>query len=221
MHSLANRTALRRAFHTLDLTKGELSLINVIIEQGRGDTWTLMHGPKLGVKLASLMETSPRSTYRALQSLEERGLVRRGTDEHHRTTLTLTPRLYEAAHAKLQRKRVEALVGVKDWTYLEGTDDLADVIHERALEMEPGRYRDQVRSVARTLVRAKRGVPDTSPDYGGHRKRNVVDLQPRRLRYLQDRLDDRSGTESDNFGTESAMFVSKKAPSTRGRKAAQ
>lgn len=188
----------------LPLNKGELRLLTMIAESGRSGTWTLLHGPDLGRRLATVTGTSRSTAFRAVSSLVSRGLIERGVDEHHRTTLTLTDRLYEGAYVVLQRKKVETLVGAKDWAYLQGNDELADVIHERAMDMPPGRYRDQVRSVTRTLVRAKQGVNLNTPDYGGHRKRNVVELPS-----------PRSGTHNPRSATHSRRNGIRKLGSTR------
>lgn len=143
---------LRRQSRRLDLTSIEHRIIDHILWEGRDLRWTMFIGTNLAAEIGYGINKGTVVTKHGLTKLSNRKWIKRGINEFGQTYAQFTPTFVKICALAQQRYEVRRAVGRATWQKLNGSDKIADTLHELAADMPHARYRDRVRAAARAFI---------------------------------------------------------------------
>jgi DNA-binding MarR family transcriptional regulator len=143
---------LRRDAQGLTMTPIEHKIVGFLLFEGFDLRWTTYIGGGLTADIGNQIEKHKVHVSRGLVSLEKRGWVRRGTNDVKQTYAELTTEFMTAAKLAQQRLVLRRTLGPETWKKCNGDDEIADLLHERAMGRGSGSYKDRVRAVADVYI---------------------------------------------------------------------
>jgi len=144
---------LRGAVPLLDLRSPvEARIIQHILSQGRDLCWTMYKRANMAAEIGGIIGVHLEVAKRSLRNLDNRGWLHRGIDSEGQRYLQLTATFTRAAVIADQRMRVRRALGPVAWEKINGSDELADALHELALTMTQSRYKARVVAAAAEVI---------------------------------------------------------------------
>ena len=144
---------LRRAVDLLGLrSPTERGILRFILSEGRDLRWTMYKRANMAGEVGVILGVHLEVAKRSLRNLVNRGWVRRGIDSEGQRYLQLTPTFVRVAVLADQRMKVRRAVGPVTWKKINGSDELADALHELSLTMPQQRYKARVNAAAGKII---------------------------------------------------------------------
>jgi DNA-binding MarR family transcriptional regulator len=143
---------LRRDAQRLKMTPIEREIVGFLLFEGFDLCWTTYIGGGLTADIGNQIEKHTDHVSRGLVSLEKRGWVRRGVNDVKQTYAELTAEFIAAAKLAQRRLVLRRTLGPELWQKCKGDDEVADLLHQRALGRGSGSYKDRVRAVAAVYI---------------------------------------------------------------------
>lgn len=157
---------LRKWSRQLDRTPIETTIIDHILWAGRDLRWTMFTGTNMAIEIGGINRAHVDHVSRGLIKLARRGWLRRGINDVGQRYVQLTPKFEEACEIAYQRMEVRKALGGGTWQKINGTDKIADELHELSKTMAQVRYKDRVKAAAGAYIagagRAKKPADESS-----------------------------------------------------------
>jgi DNA-binding MarR family transcriptional regulator len=148
----ASVSELRRWSRFLDPTPIERKIIDHVLFEGRDLRWTMFTGTNMADDLACIHGNHIDLVKRGLVKLVRQGWLQRGKNDVGQRFIQLTPKFEEACALANQRALVRRALGPATWWKINGTDKIADALHELTLDMKQVRYKDRVKAAAKPFI---------------------------------------------------------------------
>ena len=176
---------LRRDAQRLRMTPIEQEVAGFLLFEGYDLRWTTYIGVGLTADIGNQIEKHMDYVSKGLVALEERGWVRRGVNDVKQTYAELTEEFIAAAKLAQQRLVLRRTLGPELWQKCNGDDEVADLLHERALGRGSGSYKYRVREVAAVYIDAvEREASRADPQSAASRLSGGSQQTLRRLRLI-------------------------------------
>ena len=176
---------LRRDAQRLKMTPIEREVAGFLLFEGYDLRWTTYIGGGLTADIGNQIEKHTDHVSRGLVALEKRGWVSRGVNDVKQSYVELTMEFMVAAKLAQQRLVLRRTLGPELWKNCNGDDEVADLLHQRAMGRGSGSYKDRVRAVAAVYIDAVERER-SSPSKSSAANRRIVGSQQtnRRLKLI-------------------------------------